>query len=100
MTQNSQFNFGINKQNNFSEKEDNKKVSLPHDSMMFIGRGVANDVVIEDPNEQTQTEFQTKRTIQMNDMSKSNHSIIDKSRANDDCMFIFYNFFNIAGNEK
>ena len=87
MTQNSQFNFGINKQKNVSEKEE-KKVSLPHDSMMFIGRGVANDVVIEDPNEQTQTEFQTKRTIQMNDMSKSNHSIIDKSRANDDCKLL------------
>ena len=31
---------------------------------MFVKRGIANDIVIEDPNEQTHSEFPTKKTIQ------------------------------------
>ena len=50
-----------------------KEFKIPlKDRLMFVKRGIANDIVIEDPNEQTHSEFPTKKTIQGgNERSKS-----------------------------
>lgn len=75
-------NFGMSRKEALDRAKQNKSVVKRNkNSVMSIMRGVHDDVVIEDPNEQTHSEYPTKRTIQIvpNDKNSAN-SINEKLR--------------------